>query len=53
MIAWIIAHGAGILAVILAIVRVLESIAVILKDGKAKTMIKKIIATVKEFFHFS
>ena len=53
MIAWIIAHWAGVLAVILAILRVLESIAVILKEGAAKTLITKIIATVKEFFHFS
>ena len=52
MIAWIMEHWAALLAVILAIIRVLESLAVILPD-KPKGILELVIKTLKEFFRFS
>ena len=52
MIAWIMSHWAAVLAILLGIVRVLESIAVVLPE-KPKGILDGIIKTIKEFFRFS
>jgi hypothetical protein len=47
---WLIANWVVVTAIALAVVRLLESIEVVLKDGKAKSAIDFIIATIKEIF---
>ena len=46
---WIIANGGNLLAIVFAVIRVVESIMVVLKNEKALTFIK----VLKEFFKLS